>query len=396
MLARIPSSGGFHSSSMLLRRRKDRWRVGPFFVETKGGFTTSDDDEKIITAQSMEFRPIEMMLDEKPREFTKNILERRHANRVYYSVHLGKERETLSTDEEVHEVARQQILSDAETTLSYRQVQKLVKLNQLGKATGKRDVLEKKLLTFFRRMGNLTTMTKWEMVNIRYNLAGDVEEAPCEDERSEYGYAEDKKIIERWGDETFEQTKIEQKNRLMRYFVADLEHHTRKTNASKSKEIQKQRHYDVMGAFYAAPAKTGRARCQICRQAIPKDSLRVSEHVLSKFYTGRKRWSPQQTQQHFCASCFVAKESSSESISENNPGFLFALENAIVKRNEQKEKDKGYQRMLCGAISLTYPANALTFGRELPEEEIIPAVVTEPGYTMAVASGRTENKNKPK
>ena len=160
---------------MLLRRHKDRWRNEPFFDWTKGEFTISDGDEEIITAQSMEFRPI---------------------------------------DEEVHEVARQQILSDAETTLSYRQVQQLVKLNQLGKATGKRDVLEKKLLTFFRRMGNLTKMTRWEMVNIRYNLAGDVEEAPSEDERSEYGYAEDKKIIERWGDETYQR---ENKKRSTNY-----------------------------------------------------------------------------------------------------------------------------------------------------------------------------------
>lgn len=51
--------------------------------------------------------------------------------------------------------------------------------------------------------------------------------------------------------------------------------------------------------------------------------------------------------------------------------FLESLERALVKKNREYSKDKSYQRMRTGPVTLSYPANILTFGREYPDQSIV-------------------------
>jgi hypothetical protein len=91
-----------------------------------------------------------------------------------------------------HEIARKNIV-EGQVKLSYREIQRMCKLNGLGKANATRQVLENRLLTFFHRVDpeKVQAMGLWELVNIKWNLDGD--RKPAEDDRAEYGEAEDRK-----------------------------------------------------------------------------------------------------------------------------------------------------------------------------------------------------------
>eukprot|EP00957_Ditylum_brightwellii_P056323 4269984-Ditylum_brightwellii.AAC.1 len=77
---------------------------------------------------------------------------------------------------------------------------------------------------------------------------------------------------------------------------------------------------------------------------------------------------------------------------EEDPGFLSALEDELVRKNRLYEKDKEYQRMLLGPVVLSYPGNTLVFGRENPH--VVPEVVSVQGFTSATAKVPTATSEK--
>lgn len=210
---------------------------------------------------------------------------------------------------------------NGEQELNYRQIQQLVKINKLGKATGTKKLLEKRLLTYFQRLDQVKQMTRWEALNIRYNLDGDEEGGPTEDERAQYGAARDKEYVELYDDKEFgnrvvEKDRCQFQRNALKGFVADLDYYDAKQGAEKRRALEVRRQREVMGAFYAAPAKTGRARCQICNQKIAKDTIRVTHHDLAKFYNSSGGWTPRHSEKHQHATCFVKSDDRS---SKANP-----------------------------------------------------------------------------
>jgi len=379
----------------------------PWAIKRKGIVL---EDGKVTEAVSEEIRPVEPLLGFRPKKFAENILKRQHAERASQIVRGLLDRDAKRNDQEVHQAARLRILS-CPKELSYREIQKLVRINALGKAVGSRQLLEKRLLTFFRRMDPhaLKKMTRWEALHIRCYLDGDVnEEGPSEEKRAEWGILQDKEYVEDLpgafiykdvAKKYLESEKRDLKKRALRSFVADLEYHKAKIAKEEETCYKHRRYFEVMGAFYAAPAKTGRARCQICHEKIAKDTIRVSKHVLTKFRNRgiySRSWYVRNSEIHFHATCFVHGSNgdthSLEQMPEEDPGFLSALEDELVRKNRLYEKDKEYQRMLLGPVVLSYPGNTLVFGRENPH--VVPEVVSVQGFTSATAKVPTATSEK--
>ena len=272
-------------------------------------------------------------------------------------------RELKKMDRKAHHKARAKILK-GETTLSYRELQRLCRLNEI-KATGKKEVLERRLFNLFRRLdpNNIRKMGQAAMRSVKDGL----DNSPEEEEKRNKLLSENDTP---WDDHAKRSSwrKLD--------FVADLSLLDKiEQNAKETKE------YGLLsGKIYAAPAPTGRATCRKCGEKIEKGSVRISEHDYVRFYKGNPgSFSFRPSEKHYHASCFLENHgrrdetccdgvSLSQSVTENelSESQMECLSESIKDYNRQWESDKEWQTFRL-ATTISYPGTLITFGSEDPD-----------------------------
>jgi hypothetical protein len=125
---------GFHSSCHHLRRRPFNYPAARVTVK---------DTNSVDTIAVAPLPP-----GWKYKEFAQNIITRKELTK--HDRHHEKILRKEQNDR--HEIARKKIVED-KVKLSYREIQRLCKLNDLGKANATRQVLEKRLLSCGSRQG---------------------------------------------------------------------------------------------------------------------------------------------------------------------------------------------------------------------------------------------------
>ncbi|OEU10878.1 hypothetical protein FRACYDRAFT_246752 [Fragilariopsis cylindrus CCMP1102] len=352
-------------NSTIVNMGWDRYRVelGRKQFHYPHVFNISIDDGKKSTAVSNILSESMWSKRKNLRPYAETIMIKRTANRSHNNVLRRTRKEEIA----VHHIARANILNGT-TTLSYRDVQKLVKLNELGKATGKREVLENKVMSFFQCVdpNKPSKLNYREVINIR---------------DPSYVYSDE--LTKKKDAVALEHEKKELKKMKKYAFnsvVADFD--LLKANGEISRA--EDGYSSISGAFFAAPASTGKAKCRICGDKISNGSIRVSEHVLTKWYTGNPgSWSPRQTIHHFHACCFIdthcdsiTSDNDSDELPTQDPSLSkdltrsqleensfirTRLRDTIVTKNKAMEKDQEYNQIRQGQITLSYPGDLITF-----------------------------------
>ena len=262
-IIRLAACRAYSSTSVSLRRGKFGL---PGAVDLGTSLSIDDNDrEKKIVATSAEDNVYNDAFGGKVKwkKFAEDITMRQHAVRAKRIVEREQHRKQHRSTQDLHLAARAKVVSEyqqtGESSLSYREIQRLTKINNLGKATGKRDVLELRLMEFFRRMDptRVKKMRWTEIINIRFNLDGS-KDPP------EY----DKEVNKKYEIEAQKRSALE-----LGRIVVDLKHYDECCRIESQKTHDKSRHEEVSGAFFASPAKTGRSSCRICGEAIAKDTI---------------------------------------------------------------------------------------------------------------------------
>jgi hypothetical protein len=202
-------------------------------------------------------------------------------------------------------------------------------------------------------------MGYWELVNIKWNLDGD--EKPAEDDRAEYGEAEDRK-------DGLSAKDIRGERRYP-WFIADPPDR-QELDEIKKREERQEAYDSLAGRFFAAPAKTGRSTCKYCRELITKGCVRVTEQRFERFYNKNGGWTPRKTTLHFHAGCFLCREGIKDVdvAKDVTPSDLqgeeayYLLRDAIMKTNTEWEDNAEWNRFLSGAVFLQYPGDTMRFG----------------------------------
>ena len=367
---------GFHSSCHHLRRRPFNYPAARVTVK---------DENSVDTIAVAPLYPSWTL-----KEFAKNIITRSELNKHDIEKTLEKERNDR------HEIARKNIV-EGQVKLGYREMQRLCKLNGLGKANATGQVLEKRLLTFFRRLDpeKVQAMGFWELVNIKDNLDGDGE--PTEDDRAEYGEADDRK-----SGLSADDMNMILGDRRYPSFIADPP-----DLRELYERMARQEAYDSLtGRFFAAPAPTGRATCRYCHEKIAKGCVRVTEQCFERFYNkgGRGSWTPRKKILHFHAGCFLYREGIKDVdvAKDVTPSDLHGeeayslLRDAIMKTNKEWEDDAEWNQFLSAAVFLEYPGDTMYFGfSNEPGEFQVTALNREEGPFSHVLKMRSE-RNTPK
>ena len=197
----------FHSSTY---RTKQKFHM-PFSV------TLSKKDKVNKKAESVTLLPETNHFKLKP--FADNIMTRRDVLKTARAVEKMQAKTEDEQAREVHETMRKKIVS-GKAELSYREIQQLCSLNNLG-AKGTKAVLTQRLLAFFERVSpeRVAAMSHWELLNVRGYLEPDKNEEYQEEKRKDEARRREEKDITRR--EWFE--KETQRMRRNLRFTADLE-----------------------------------------------------------------------------------------------------------------------------------------------------------------------------
>lgn len=332
----------------------NRNKYGRKQFNVPGVLNVSTDNGETSTATSI--IPLEILAGTTAlRPYAEIILEHRMAKRSHGFIQKRKHKESVA----IHHKARIEILNGTRT-LSYRNIQKLVRLNNLGKATGKKEELETRLLSFYRRVDpkRLFQMNHREVMHITRDIDWDISK---NDSPITPGFETTKKLAK----QTFNSV------------VADLDLLETDEEIIKAQDAMD----SVFGAFFASAAPTGRVTCHCCRDKITKGSMRVSEHVLTKWFKGNTgSWSPRQTIHHYHAYCFMKMHCDSKvnlpskeltvSQLDQNSAIRTRLRDVIITKNIAMEKNKEYRQIRQGQIRLTYPGSRYTFGFEFDPRSI--------------------------
>jgi hypothetical protein len=341
----------------------------------------------------------------KLKPFAENIITRRDLMETHRVVDNLRDLRGRSNDD-LDETMRRKIVS-GEVELSFRETQKLCSANKLG-AKGSKVVLAKRLLTFFERVApeSLASMDSYEILNYRCNLDGDKTEEykihmrETHDECLRRHEAED----EANGWPSWAQRQLKYSLSTVS-FIADLSlRDKRAKQASEQRAAEKLRNL-VSGKFYASPSPTGRATCRSCGEKIAQKTVRVTEHDLERFYNRSGGWTPRQSERQHHAICFLVD--SSEDLDDAKPvifgkdaevtdmddSSLSMLRDAIMEANGRWAKDKDWNQMLRGAVSLRYRADAIMFGHDDPDN--IRTTVTHNAGSMMVTSEEVDKSERP-
>lgn len=394
----LPSpAASFHASSLVPRRRPDPF-VPQIAITKKGDKEATrvvlhegpneNDDKGRYRASSLPWKPNHKL---KLKKYAENTLVKRQLAPVSRIVEKQQRKEEDKTKEKIHDAMRRKILQGT-VQLSYRELQRLCRENKLG-AKGTKDILQERLFTFFRRVDpeNVKQMGYWELINIRHNLDGEPNPDSPVDEK-------ERRILGRQRDKEAHNENRDHP-RWKAQFVADLTS-LDVTRATKEQEKEALRKYELvaMGKFFAAPSPTSRASCRECGEKILKGSVRVSEHVLTKFYSRSKVWSVRQSEHHRHAICFLgdnehldetgedektkfSREATLDDLTEKD---MRRLRDTIMKCNEEREKDAEWNQMTSGPVMLSFPANGIRFGFHDPSTVRYTAIVRD-GMILAKA-----------
>lgn len=412
------ASSSFHASSVVPKRRRPDPFVPQIAITKESDKEATsvvlhagpneNDDKGRYRLSSWPSKPNNRL---KLKKHVENTLVKRQLAKVERIVEKQQRKEEGKKNEKIHDAMRRKILKGT-VQLSYREIQRLCKENELG-AKGTHKILQERLFTFFRRVDpeNVKQMGYWELINIRDNLddAGKPDNNPDsppvdEKERRRFGRQRDK--------ENGNENRVDDLlPRWKAHFVADLTSldDTRATNMQEGEALRK---YELvaMGKFFAVPSPTSRATCRECGDKILKGTVRVSEHVLTKFYSSCKVWSVRQSEHHRHAICFLNDnneqhcdddETTGEEDDDKKMKTNFSreatlddltqkdtrrLRDTIMKCNEHWEKDKEWNHMMSGPVMLRFPANGIKFGFDHDQPSTIRSTaIVEDGMILCKA-----------